>query len=936
MKQGGRPIISVEYMAKLKEAEKYSREIAGIISGNQMKRGGFEIQAFMGQELGRAKQEAGQISAEVRKSTTILKQQEQDALRRQKQIGLNQPTPSVVTEPETPDEKAAEKARKDAEQLAKQQQQRAIELANFANDMQKIVFDRDVQLSDAAFEHKKNLIDTLNEYELSGLNDIQARQVKFAQDLKKIQLNAVDAVRKAMQQMEAAQLNVTAARATASAASVPMAGETIDESVLRNWLISQGFGRTTGDFTNRGHATPNHMLNAMDMGILGGSDAEALRKTSEMEKKLRATGAFGDQLFGPISDPYGHGAGKGGQNIHLHIPTPGGKVKMTPGLASLMEKQSSPVFSMQTKEQKEGFDLVKEQAKAANTATLAQLDIQNKLKEAYVQTATVIKANIDNIFPVVKQKLDVQLQQMRNNLLMQGMPQEYIDYEEKRTAAMEEGAMALDVMRTNLGAAEAELKVYQDAVAKGTALTVEQNANVTRLTGEITAYKDGIASAAVKQREYSIALLEGSIAAMKNADAMKAMQEIVERIDQAVGGITDTYKEMFKEIAKGGDSVDALKKAQEALADQALTMFFDFAMKPVEKFFKDQLGAIFGVPNEEGQRKATIKKMEEQLARLREIEAATKQTAINTGVPSPGAPSPDGKQQSMDYASLDAAYGNSFATPFSESASSLTESANAYSEQLGKVDASIWGSAATLGQASEEMGPNGAAGKSWQQSLGSIVGGLGMAAGSIMGIMAGINQVKEGGTSNVLGGIGSIMTSVGGLLGGFSGLFSGGSAGQFGTSSSFNGTADALGAAPFAPKLGPVFANGGIARGGFRAFANGGTVNGPTLGLVGEGKYNEAIVPLPDGKSIPVQLGGRTARDLMGTGGTQSSQALSLSMNFETTKINGVEYVSREQLEAAMAETRRASIAGGAKRGMSMTLDKLKQSPSTRSNVGIR
>jgi hypothetical protein len=135
---------------------------------------------------------------------------------------------------------------------------------------------------------------------------------------------------------------------------------------------------------------------------------------------------------------------------------------------------------------------------------------------------------------------------------------------------------------------------------------------------------------------------------------------------------------------------------------------------------------------------------------------------------------------------------------------------------------------------------------------------------------------------------------------------------------------------------GMAFANGGIAPGGFQAFANGGVVSGPTLGLVGEGKYNEAVVPLPDGRSIPVQLGGRSARDLMGNGAPGMPQAPSLSMKFETTKINGVEYVSREQLEQAMAETRRASIAGGAQRGMSMTLDKIKQSPSTRSSIGIR
>lgn len=64
-------------------------------------------------------------------------------------------------------------------------------------------------------------------------------------------------------------------------------------------------------------------------------------------------------------------------------------------------------------------------------------------------------------------------------------------------------------------------------------------------------------------------------------------------------------------------------------------------------------------------------------------------------------------------------------------------------------------------------------------------------------------------------------------------------------------------------KYGPAFANGGIAQDGFlpmRAFASGGLVTQPTLGLVGEGRYNEAIVPLPDGKSIPVQLAGGTGQ----------------------------------------------------------------------------
>ena len=54
------------------------------------------------------------------------------------------------------------------------------------------------------------------------------------------------------------------------------------------------------------------------------------------------------------------------------------------------------------------------------------------------------------------------------------------------------------------------------------------------------------------------------------------------------------------------------------------------------------------------------------------------------------------------------------------------------------------------------------------------------------------------------------------------------------------------------------FANGGIAKGGFRsaAYADGGVIKRPTVGLIGEGRYNEAVVPLPDGKKIPVEMGG--------------------------------------------------------------------------------
>jgi phage-related minor tail protein len=102
--------------------------------------------------------------------------------------------------------------------------------------------------------------------------------------------------------------------------------------------------------------------------------------------------------------------------------------------------------------------------------------------------------------------------------------------------------------------------------------------------------------------------------------------------------------------------------------------------------------------------------------------------------------------------------------------------------------------------------------------------------------------------------------------------------------------------------------------------------------MVGE-RGPELFVPGSSGTIVPA---GPTAslRESMGSPSAGGTSPV-LNMTFETTRINGTEYVSREQLEAAMMQTRRQASADGARRGMSMTLDKLQQSPQTRSRVGI-
>jgi hypothetical protein len=168
------------------------------------------------------------------------------------------------------------------------------------------------------------------------------------------------------------------------------------------------------------------------------------------------------------------------------------------------------------------------------------------------------------------------------------------------------------------------------------------------------------------------------------------------------------------------------------------------------------------------------------------------------------------------------------------------------------------------------------------------------------------------------------------------GGFSGSSTGPFGA----GGISPALSF----PTTG--FANGGIMSPSgplpLKAYSRGGVASTPQVALFGEGSMNKAYVPLPDGRRIPVALQapdgarGDRMRELMGASPAGSNPSPVLAMSFETTTINGVEYVSRDQLEAAMAETRKRAANDGARRGMSMTLDRLQQSPATRSKVGIR
>lgn len=194
----------------------------------------------------------------------------------------------------------------------------------------------------------------------------------------------------------------------------------------------------------------------------------------------------------------------------------------------------------------------------------------------------------------------------------------------------------------------------------------------------------------------------------------------------------------------------------------------------------------------------------------------------------------------------------------------------------------------------------------------------------IQGLIAGTQSAKEV-FANFLQSIGQILAQEGTkmiatyIAIGIAKLFAGlGGGGMF------------EGAGPVQMPSGGGFAEGFSLPNLLPGRASGGPVANNTPYMVGE-QGPELFVPNSGGSIV----NNKDLRSAMSNGGGSAGGTV-LNMSFETTNIGGVEYVSRDQLEAAMASTRRDAARDGAKRGMSMTLDKLQQSPGTRGRVGLR
>ncbi|HAV8725056.1 TPA: tape measure protein [Escherichia coli] len=141
--------------------------------------------------------------------------------------------------------------------------------------------------------------------------------------------------------------------------------------------------------------------------------------------------------------------------------------------------------------------------------------------------------------------------------------------------------------------------------------------------------------------------------------------------------------------------------------------------------------------------------------------------------------------------------------------------------------------------------------------------------------------------------------------GGFDGLMSGSSGSTSGFNNLTSSAADGTNGIPAIPK----FANGGrFGKDGvipLRAYQKGGIANSPQLALFGEGDMNEAYVPLPDGRTIPVTL---STDGMSGGGNVLSPVSIEINVHSDgsTTESGDTESIwnnAAQRMKAIALET---------------------------------
>ena len=728
-------------------------------------------------------------------------------------------------------EKEAERQAKLQDKLANRDQQLAVDAANRRVALDQSTFDSRLRMSDAEYNHLRALQDDYFERQISGLDSIEARQKKHQQDLTAIENRRIDSIRKAELDAVKAVQDLRSASIKAAAVTGGTPGVTKFGDTGRTFNAP---GSVHGHVQNmdrealKGDAT-SLVKSLLQQGVTPelGSGAQFSRSMSDAQiadlvgrgiaaHKQYASGAGAIDIFVPKGTPVpmplsnvgnlGGAAGVtgtmpgGSQLMHLDPSSKSSSV----GLAT-----RSGAFAMGRREDKAEGQLAVEQQDAQNRAVEKLATIRNANNLALQQTITLVKQNIDSIFPLREQQLENDLLELRNNLESKGVSKQMIDMEVEKAKRSKESALAAEVYTKKIDESTAALERYN----KMKTLTPEDKSEMARLTAEIDLYKKTLADLPELQGRFN------------NELARTATLTTESSFESAMTSLKDRMK-MAQAFTPGQEL-----KTQIALDNPDLS--------------PEQQQVLFDTTQ------ATIK--------LEELKEKVKNISQSIGD----------------------ALGNS-------------------------LNSGIQGLIAGTANAQQIF-------SDFLKSMGDIL------------IQEGVKMIAT-------------YTAIA-IAKSLAGLFGGGGGGSIVGGDAFGGAASS---SIFSAGTGTAF--GGMSIPGF---AEGGR---PPIGrpsLVGE-LGPELFVPSSSGTIIPADATAaamaRYQRQGSGSGAGSSSDTMGagaaatpvLSMSFETTRFLGQDYVSTEQLQAAMAATERRATTAGAKAGAAQVTSRLQQSPNYRRQVGLR
>jgi len=581
---GTKPIISVEEMARLKAAAEYSNEIAGIISGNQFKDDGFQISAFQAPDLSRAKQQAGQISAEVRKSSTILKAQQKQSQAAEKELGLNKPTPGV-TPPETPEE---DKKKTSLESYYSLQDTLAKNAADFA-----------AAQTEEEFRHKIELLEMYYDIQETRANAYQRDAIKFEREMVMIEARRQEARLKAQLDVQRAQASV----AGGVDGGLSTTGAT--------GLLQGNTGISGGAHFHISRADGSPISADQARAMLDPSVRRQVTKTSDYgPRRAPVPGAStfhrGVDLAGPANTPLNLAPGysmvgqgeAGGLGYAASIQGPQGEMYKVGHL----QRPAAGAGAARKVPSSEKRDAVAEQktlqASIAKTATERMADAK-----AVQEQIVALEKYRASAFPTIEQETQNKLLAKRNELFKSGMTDERIDQEIKLYENQQRGAAALAVVQKLYDGNIIKLDKYNElmAVLNNDIATqnvlLGQNASLmaqAKFDQTMKGIRDQIDMARaltpeqemrtqIAQEGYTGTEAESIFQGRKTLQSAEKLKADMQGIAGAIG---DSFGEAFKGIVTGSMT------AQEALAGffQSVGNYFaDMVAQMITEWLKAQL-----------------------------------------------------------------------------------------------------------------------------------------------------------------------------------------------------------------------------------------------------------------------------------------------------------------------------------------------------------